>query len=127
MWSAFVRSDVYAGSINEDGERNDELCFYVVCENEGGERFASVVTFTTEKFWHGAAQARAEAFCVKVTSALASGADPTKSSKWSRIQGCYGSAAYSNALELELDARDLEAEAGVVEADRFRQVVGLAS
>jgi hypothetical protein len=126
-WTPFVRSDVYAGAFNEDGERNEELAYYVVCENERGERFASAIAFTTEKFWpHGAAEQRAEAFCVKVAKALAAGADPTKSPKWHRIQGCYGTAAYSNALELELDARDLEIEAGSVEADRFRREVGLS-
>jgi hypothetical protein len=124
-WTAFVRSDVYAGPVNEDGERPDELSYYVVCENERGERFASTVTFTTEEFWHGTAEPRAEAFCAKVTEALAAGADPTKSSRWYRIQGCYGSAAYSEKLELELDARDIEAESGHEEADRFRKATGI--
>jgi hypothetical protein len=124
-WTAFVRSDVYAGPVNEDGERPDELSYYVVCENERGERFASTVTFTTEEFWHGTAEPRAEAFCAKVTEALAAGADPTKSSRWYRVQGCYGSAAYSEKLELELDARDIEAESGHEEADRFRKATGI--
>ncbi len=128
-WTPNVVSDVYAGAINEDGERDEELAYYIVCENERGERFASNVEFTTVKFGHnrnGAAEKRAEAFCAKVAKALRAGADPTKSSKWHRIQGCYGSAAWSNKLELELDARDLEVEAGSAEADRFRREVGLS-
>jgi hypothetical protein len=126
-WTPYVRSDVYAGAFNEDGERPDELAYYVVCENERGERFASKVSFSTEKFWHGAAEVRAEAFCVKVAEALAAGADPSKSPKWTSIQGCYGTAAYSNELELELDARDLEGEAGFAEADRFRRDMGIGA
>src|SRR5271166_1995353 len=94
-WTPFVRSDVYAGAFNEDGERPDELAFYVVCENERGERFASTVTFTTEKLRDGRAERAANAFCVKVVKALAEGADPTKSPRWFRIQGMYGSAAWS--------------------------------
>ncbi len=125
-WTPFVRSDVYAGAFNEDGDCPDELAYYVVVENERGVRYASTVSFTTQDYWQrGEAEARAEAFCAKVQSALASGADPTKSSRWTRIQGCYGSAAWSETEELELEARDLETEAGVEEADRFRRVVGL--
>ena len=123
-WTAHVWSDVYAGQFNEDGERPDELCFYVVCENERGERFGSVASFTTERFWHDA-EARAEALCERVTEYLAKGCDPSTSPKWVRRQGCYGSAAWSEKAELELEARDLEAEAGCDEAGRFRRAVGL--
>lgn len=128
-WIPCVRSDVYAGSPSEDGEPREELSFYVVCCNDRGEQFASTVSFTTEKFGHnrnGIAEERAWTFCEKVAKALAAGADPTSSSKWHRIQGVYGSAAYSNKLELDLEACALEVEAGSVEADRFRREVGLS-
>jgi hypothetical protein len=126
-YECFVRSDVFAGSVNEDGERPDELAYYVVCETERGDRFASRLVFTTVRFWHGEAERRAERFCVKVAEALAAGADPATSPRWTRIQGCYGSAAYSEAVELEAEARDLEVEAGRYEADRFRSHVGIGA
>ena len=127
-WTPFVRSDVYAGAPDpEDGERREHLAFYVVCENEPGVRFASKVSYTTEDFCRTEAEAKVEAFLAKIVAALAAGADPTKSDKWYPIQGCYGSAAYSEALELEAEARDLEAEAGVQEADRFRRDAGIAA
>jgi hypothetical protein len=124
-WEAFVRSDVYAGQVNEDGERPDELRYYVVCEDQRGFRFRSEKSFTTEALGRAAAEGSAESFCETVARYLATGSDPSKSEKWFAIQGCYGSAAYSNRLELELDARDLDMEAGHDEGDRFRRAVGL--
>jgi hypothetical protein len=124
-WTAFVRSDVYAGRVNEDGERDEELAYYVVCENERGARFASRLMFTTEEHWHGTAKARAEAFCAKVETAITKGGNPTTSDKWCSIQGCYGSAAWDEKAELELDARDLELTDGHEEANRFRQAAGI--
>jgi len=103
-WVALVRSDVYAGSVNEDGERPDELAFYVVCENELGDRFASHMSFTTEDHFPSSvvdgvlvlpAEKLAEKFLVKVREALAAGADPSKSAKWSRTFPMYGSEAYA--------------------------------
>ena len=124
-WEAFVRSDVYAGEINEDGERPDELRYYVVCEDERGFRFRSCKSFTTEEIGRSAAEDRAESFCELVAKYLATGADPRKSDKWFAIQGCYGSAAWDERAELELDARDLDMEAGHAEGDRFRREAGL--
>jgi hypothetical protein len=126
-WFAFVRSDVYLGSPNnEDGEAKEEIAFYVVCENPRGVRYASRKAFTSERLGREASSV-AEAFCKKVTAGLASGADPAKSPKWAPIQGCYGSAAWSEEDELDLEARALEVEAGVGEADRFRRVVGIGA
>ena len=62
----------------------------------------------------------------KVTAALAKGSDPSTSSKWAPTDPCYGSEAYGRGeCELEHEARELEAEAGGQEADRFRAEVGL--
>ena len=119
-WTAFVRSDVYAGACNEDGERPDELTFYVVCENEKGVRFASKKSFTTEELGLSAAEGSAEAFCAAVEKALRAGADPSKSDKWTPTCPAYGSASHDEGLLLEDEARELETEAGVQEADRFR-------
>ena len=124
-WEAFVRSDVYAGQVNEDGERPDELCYYVVCEDGRGFRYASRLSFTTEALGRSAAEGSAEEFCAKVTEYLAKGYSPATSEKWYPIQGCYGSAAWSERTELEYEARDLESEAGPSEADRFRREVGI--
>lgn len=123
-WFAFVRSDVYARTSNEDGTPREELSFYVVCENERGVRYASCVSFTTEEYGREASL-RAERFCAKVKAGLTSGSDPSKSSRWSRIAGCYGSAAYSEEEALEDEARALEGEAGPAEADRFRRTAGI--
>ena len=125
IWTAFVRSDVYTGSAdNEDGEPREELAFYVVCEDATGRRFASRLTFTTTELgWD--APSRATAFCMRVTAALASGASPVGSDKWVRAHGAYGSAAWTESDALEDEARDLEMEAGPQEADRFRREVGL--
>ena len=126
-WVAFVRSDVYAGTTqNEDGETREELSFYVVCEDERGARYASSLSYTTEDFSRDEAEARVRAFGAKVEVGLREGADPSKSDKWHRIQGCYGTAAWSETDELELEARSLEVEAGVSEADRFRRDMGLS-
>jgi hypothetical protein len=131
-WTAFVQSRVYAGRLNEDGERPDQLVFYVVCENQRGERFASRLDFRTEgpgNLWMRPEQAErlAHSLCTKVTAALAGGADPSKSSKWAPTDPCYGSEAYGRGEhELEHEARELEVEAGIVEADRFRAHVGLS-
>ena len=125
-WTPYVRSDVYAGACDEDG-RNEHLSFYVICENERGRRYASRVHYTTEEFARHEAEARADAFCAKVATALAEGADPARSDKWVRIQGCYGSAEWSEVAELEDEARVLEVEAGVQEANRFRRAAGLAA
>jgi hypothetical protein len=126
-WIAFVRSDVYAGQVNEDGERPDELCYYVVCENEMGVRFRSHKHFTTEDLGRAAAEGSAESFCEHVTKFLAKGMTPVRSEKWSRIQGMYGSPAWSDAYEIELDARDLEGEVGggIEEANRMRREAGI--
>ncbi len=127
-WTPFVRSDVYLGpDANEDGERREELCYYVVCENERGDRFASKASATTEKAPRDVVEALAEAFCVKVAKALAGGADPSRSAKWTAIEGAYGSAAWSEEAELENEARDLEGEAGPYEANRFRREVGIGA
>jgi hypothetical protein len=127
-WTAYVTSDVFEGRPHpEDGSPRDELHFYVVCGNDEGVRYASRVGYSTEDYSRDEAEARAEAFCTKVTAALAKGADPTQSSKWARTRSCYGSAAWSEDEELECEARDLEVEAGVAEADRFRRVVGIGA
>ena len=124
-WSAYVRSSVYEGVVNEDGERGDSLAFYVVVEGENGERFASHRTFTTEAFRRDDAEARAERFLLTVADALRKGADPSRSSKWHRIEAMYGSAAWTpeDGLDAEAKARDIEA--GSAEGDRFRRAVGL--
>jgi hypothetical protein len=130
-WTAFVQSRVYEGRINEDGERPDQLVYYVVCENDRGERFASHLSFRTEgpgDLWMRPEEAErlATSLCAKVTAALAKGSDPSTSSKWGRTDPCYGSEAYGRGEhELEHEARELEVEAGVQEADRFRAQVGL--
>ena len=130
-WIAFVQSRVYEGKINEDGERPDQLVFYVVCENPRGERFASHLSFRTEgpgDLWMHSEEAKrlAHSLCTKVTAALVKGADPSTSNKWSPTDPCYGSEAYGRGeCELEHEARELEAEAGGQEADRFRAEVGL--
>lgn len=127
-WEAFVQSNVYAGEFNEDGERREELCYFVVCQDEKGYRFASRSAWTTagEPF-RGEAAELAEAFCAKVVKALANGADPRTSPKWAPIQGMYGSAAWSDAYEIELDARDMEGEVGggIEEANRMRREAGI--
>jgi hypothetical protein len=84
------------------------------------------VSFTTED--HGLnAEVLAERFTEKVTAALRGGADPSKSPKWTSIQGCYGTAAWSEAEEIENEARALEVEAGRAEADSFRRAAGVQS
>lgn len=120
-WVAFVRSDVFAGGLTEDGERSEELSFYVVCENERGARWASRVSFTTEQMHRQVAEAKADAFLRKVEAGLRAGANPAASSKWSPIQGCYGSAAWSEADEMMNDARDLEAEGSWQDGARLRE------
>ena len=120
-WVAFVRSDVFAGGLTEDGERSEELSFYVVCENERGARWASRVSFTTETMHRQEAEAKADAFLRKVEAGLRAGANPAASEKWSSIQGCYGSAAWSEADEMMNDARDLEAEGSWQDGARLRE------
>jgi hypothetical protein len=119
-YAAFVRSDVYAGGYTEDGERSEELAFYVVCENERGARWASRLSFTTEKMHRQVAEAKADAFCRKVVDALHAGADPAKSPKWAPTRPAYGSAAYSAADDLMDEARDLEAEGSWDDGARLR-------
>ncbi len=126
-WEAFVRSDVYMGKgNNEDGEVREELVFYVVCRDEKGFQYAARRGYSTEEYRRERAEAWAERFCKATEAALAKGADPSKASnKWFRIQGVYGSAAWSEAEELRCEANELESEAGTQEADRFRKAVGL--
>lgn len=125
VWQAFVRSDVYAGEFTEDGERRDELVYYIVCEDERGARYRSRTCFTTEALGREAAEGSAEALCERVTEFLTKGHSPSASPKWYPIQGCYGSAAWDETAELEREARELESEAGVSEADRFRRAAGI--
>jgi hypothetical protein len=126
-WHAYVRSDVYAGAFNEDGEQSDELSFYVVCENGHGVRYASKHRFTTEKYGHnsnGVAERLAERFCVSVKEELQRGATPVFSSKWVKTLPAYWSRTWG-VSELENEAHELESESGFQEAERFRKVVGL--
>ncbi len=126
-WHAYVRSDVYQGSANEDGEHPDELSFYVVLENEQGIRYASKKDFTTTRHGHnsnGVASALAERFCVSVKESLQVGASPVSSPKWSRVAPNYNARSWGQS-ELETEARELEVEAGPQEAVRFRFEVGL--
>lgn len=127
VWEAFVRSDVYAGEFTEDGDRREELSYYIVCEDERGYRFRSHACFTTDEFSRDEAQGRANALCERVNAFLAQGHSPVASPKWTPIQGCYGSAAWDETAELDLEARDLDIEAGPAEGDRFRRHVGLGA
>jgi hypothetical protein len=128
-WHAYVRSDVYAGSTNEDGEQTEELSYYIICENGRGVRYASKHGFTTARFGHnsnGVAERLAERFCVSVKEALRGGASPVFSSKWVQVQSAYWAREW-NRQELENEVHELESEsgAGSEEANRFRKAVGL--
>lgn len=98
-WTAFVSSNVYCGPVNEDGETPDEISYFVVCENERGDRYRSHLSFETEDdvTTEGAptAEMKAQAFLSKVQAALVKGADPKASDKWFRTRPCYGSEAYA--------------------------------
>lgn len=120
-YAAYVWSDVFAGGYTEDGERSEELAFYVICENERGARWASRVSFTTERMHRQVAEEKADAFLVKVVEALRGGADPAKSPKWAPTRAAYGSAAWSPAEDLMDEARDLEAEGSWQDGARLRE------
>jgi hypothetical protein len=126
-WLAFVRSDVFAGEYTEDGDRCEELSFYVVCEAANGARFASKVSYTTQDMGRDEAEGRAKAFCRRVEQCLRRGANPRRSAKWVPTWAAYGSAAWSERDALEAEARELEGEGSWQEANRFRQVHALVA
>lgn len=120
-FEAAVFSDVFAGEYTEDGDRREELAFYVVCEDERGARWASVASFTTQEFSREVAEARANALCERVNDFLAKGHSPVNSSKWARRAGAYGSPAWDERDELRCEARDLEVAGEWQEAARLRR------
>ncbi len=127
-WHVGVGSDVYAGPVGEDGHPSEELCFFVSLEGPTGVRYISRTSWTTERFGHnsnGLAAAHAAHHAAKVEAALAHGASPVGSAKWVLGRPVYGSAAYDPRADLEDEARDLDAEAGSTEGDRFRRAVGI--
>lgn len=103
-WEVYVRSDVYAGAVNEDGETPDQLCFYIICENAFGDRYRSKMSFTTEDFGdfrmvgarkYFAAEWKAEQFLLTVQDGIKKGGDPVTSAKWFRTNPNYNSEAYA--------------------------------
>jgi hypothetical protein len=98
-----------------------------VCENERGARWASHLSWTTVEFSREEAESKAEAFRIKVECALLTGSNPTTSSKWTAIQGMYGSAAWSESEEVENEARDLESEGYGEDANRLRNAHMMSS
>lgn len=100
-WEVDCRSDlVYAGK-NEFGETLTKEVFYLVLENERGDRYASTRTALNE--WD------LDALRTNVQKALNSGATPVGSAKWYRTRPCYGSRAYVEygaAEEIEAERRE---------------------
>lgn len=122
----YVRSDVYQGtSCNEDGETREELSFYVTIESDRGDRWVSRASFNTEEWTRSEASAFATQLCDAVARYLDRGYHPATSPLWTRVNGAYGTAAWSAAEDNEADARELEAEGRTADAQDFRKAVGL--
>jgi hypothetical protein len=101
-WEADVASDlVWSAPHPEDGERREVEIFYVRLENERGERFRS------KGFEEKTAARR---FRGLVEAALAKGASPRGSAKWSAHYPRYASAAYSSYEELCWEKKVAESE-----------------
>jgi hypothetical protein len=124
-WEVYIGSDIYLGAWTEDGDRREELAFFAVCEDASGRRFRSTLSWRSGELGREVAEARAEAFEARARAALAVGADPSRSPKWVRTQGRYGSVGWSEREELRAEADALEVESGRAEADRFRREAGL--
>jgi len=104
-----VWSDVFAGPVNEDGERPDELAFYVRATFPNGRRFAHVATFTTLNQTCKEAEAKAQKLLYRVTRAITRDEwnGPVNSPHWTETYPEYGSAYYqSSDAEAEWAAQE---------------------
>jgi len=95
-----IRSDVYLGPPHpEDGERKEELAFYVIAVLPTGQTFRHKHSFTTEKYGHNRNH-KAEIACddllMKIVWHLEKGlwAGPKDNPYWEETYPQYGSVAW---------------------------------
>lgn len=121
-WHVGFASDVFAGRHPEDGSATEELCFYVLIEeNATGRRWRSRWNVTTEDCSFEACERLAETHEARVVAALEVGADPRRSDRWFATRPSYGSAAYDDRAERngEIDAAYIAGEIDAQTAARL--------
>jgi hypothetical protein len=121
-WHVGFASDVFASRCDEDGELRDELCFFVMIEEEAtGRRWRSRWHVTTQERSREACEQLAMDHEARVSEALDAGADPRRSDRWFATAPCYGSAAYDGRAErnAEIDAAYVAGEIDYHEASRL--------
>lgn len=90
-WEVEIRDAVLQNGYTEDGEENLLQVFVVNLVNEYGERFRFHKDFFE--------LALAERFSLRALMALAAGASPRESSKWTKGNPVYGSLYYEHSNE----------------------------
>lgn len=92
-----TQSNLYANGVTEDGEPDVWEAWCVVAEALDGRRWVHEVLFLGHELGvQGAAQAAAR-LSLRVNTARLSGewAGPVENARWTEVQPCYGSPAYS--------------------------------
>lgn len=118
-----IREDHYAAGRNEDGEVVHGSVFALVAQTPDGFRFELDRRFSTNTrqewesdedgsypYWTSDQDAgpRAEALAERIQRHLLDGGG-LDAAHWSPIQGCYGSAGWSELGELAVEAREAHA------------------
>ncbi len=109
-----VASDVFAAAPHpEDGSPREGLRFYVVAEDEAGNRWVHERVFeSVGRGARDAVEAQAERLASRVRGALAAGTWSAPGRHWQRSRPAYGSPAYDRGGWSAMDAADERAAEG---------------